>query len=170
MPGVTGAALLIRHDRFDAVGGFDESYNEECQDMDLCMKIWEAGYKVVYYPDTDIIHYENGTRTIGEDNNDRATFRTKWARFIDGTFFNSDTQSQDWELHVCLSLNDVRKNKKIEHFLQEIEPIKTNLRLTIKTSTGLLGTGSLPESALRDVRYRVIKNDYEDGIKYDVFL
>lgn len=170
MPGVTGAALLIRHDRFDAVGGFDESYNEECQDMDLCMKIWEAGYKVVYYPDTDIIHYENGTRTIGEDNDDRSTFRTKWAGFIDGTFFNSDTQGRDWELHVCLSPDGAAINARIARFFQDIEPIKTYLRLTIKTLDGRLRADGFSTSALQGVRYRVIKKDYEDSTKYDLHL
>ena len=38
-PAVTGACLLVRSDLFRAVDGFDENYEEECQDVHLCLAV-----------------------------------------------------------------------------------------------------------------------------------
>ena len=44
---VTGACLLTRRDVFDAIGGFDEAFPVECNDVDYCLRVAMAGYAVV---------------------------------------------------------------------------------------------------------------------------
>jgi GT2 family glycosyltransferase len=56
---VTGACLLIRKELFQKVSGFDEAYWNGYEDMDLCFKIRELGYKVVYEPKSVLIHHES---------------------------------------------------------------------------------------------------------------
>ncbi len=56
---VTGAALMIRQELFSAMNGFDEDYWNGNEDVDLCLRVGEAGWKVVYRPESVIIHYES---------------------------------------------------------------------------------------------------------------
>ncbi len=59
MQAVTGACLMIRPDLFKQLGGFDEGYWNGNEDMDLCLKAGERGWKVVYMGDSLIYHYES---------------------------------------------------------------------------------------------------------------
>ena len=47
---VTAACLLVRRSVFEAVGGFDESLAVAFNDVDLCLRIREAGWRVVWTP------------------------------------------------------------------------------------------------------------------------
>jgi len=51
-----GAAMLVRRDVFERVGGFDERFFMYYEEVDLCKRIKEAGHRVVYYPGAEIIH------------------------------------------------------------------------------------------------------------------
>ncbi len=53
---VSGAALLVRREVFERLGGFDEQFFMYCEDTDLCYRAWQAGYKVVYFPESKIKH------------------------------------------------------------------------------------------------------------------
>ena len=56
-----GAFMLMPREVIDEVGLFDEDYFMYGEDIDLCYRIKEAGYKVVYYPEAQIIHYKGGS-------------------------------------------------------------------------------------------------------------
>ncbi len=56
---LTGACLLIRKSAFNEVGGFDEEYWNGYEDVDLCFKLQEMGWKLVYQPKSVVIHYES---------------------------------------------------------------------------------------------------------------
>lgn len=58
---VTGACLMMRREIFHSLGGFDESFFMYFEDKDLCKRVGELGYKVIYYPDTSIIHLLGGS-------------------------------------------------------------------------------------------------------------
>ena len=58
---VTGACLMIRRDVFEQIGGFDENFFMYFEDKDICKRVKELGYKVVYYPETTIIHLLGGS-------------------------------------------------------------------------------------------------------------
>lgn len=59
---VTGAALFIRRKLFEELGGFDERYFFFFEDADLCRQVRIHGCKVVWYPESKIIHL--GGRSI----------------------------------------------------------------------------------------------------------
>lgn len=59
---VTGALLTIRKELFEEVGGFDENYFYGHEDLDLCMKVRDLGYKVWYNPKASAYHYESMTK------------------------------------------------------------------------------------------------------------
>lgn len=53
-----GAFMMIRCDALQKVGLFDENFFFYGEDLDLCFRFKEAGYKILYTPTTKIIHYK----------------------------------------------------------------------------------------------------------------
>ncbi|MDD2338034.1 MAG: glycosyltransferase, partial [Geobacteraceae bacterium] len=56
---LTAACLLIRKSAFRATGGFDEEYWNGYEDVDLCFKLREKGWQLVYEPASVLIHHES---------------------------------------------------------------------------------------------------------------
>jgi len=78
---VTAACMLLRPEVYHAVGGFDEGYVNGYEDVDLCLKVWKTGAKIVYTPDSVVVHHESKTEgrfTRENFNIDRLTRR--WVR------------------------------------------------------------------------------------------
>lgn len=53
---ISGAFMLISHGIFDKVGGFDERFFMYSEDVDLCYRVKEAGYRIVYYGEASFTH------------------------------------------------------------------------------------------------------------------
>ncbi len=58
---LTGAFMLMPKIVLTSVGGLDEDFFMYGEDIDLCYRIKEAGYKILYYPIAEIIHYKGGS-------------------------------------------------------------------------------------------------------------
>ena len=54
---MSGAAMTVERDAFVAVGGFDERLFLYKEDEDLCLRIRERGWQVLYEPDAAVRHY-----------------------------------------------------------------------------------------------------------------
>jgi GT2 family glycosyltransferase len=82
-PAVTGASILFRRDLLERLEGFDEIYEMYVEDIDLCLRVWEAGYRVVYEPASALIHLESASiRDIARrDEQVRAGWATMHARW-----------------------------------------------------------------------------------------
>ena len=79
----TGAFLMVRSDLFANVGGFDEAYQAECQDVDLCLKLKRLGYDIQIGDFGRLVHLENATRPTGEENwEDRSLYMRRWSGFV----------------------------------------------------------------------------------------
>ncbi len=67
---VTGACLLIRRDVYNEVGGMNTvQLSVAFNDVDLCLKVNEAGYRVAWTPYATLVHHESKSR--GDDGADR---------------------------------------------------------------------------------------------------
>ena len=56
---LSGCCMLVRTSAMNEAGGaFDEDYFMYCEDVDLSYRIEKAGYKNMYYPEVDLIHYK----------------------------------------------------------------------------------------------------------------
>jgi GT2 family glycosyltransferase len=63
----SGALFLTRKDLFDRLGGFAEDFSPAYyEETDYCMRIWGAGFRVVFEPRASILHYEFASRTPEE--------------------------------------------------------------------------------------------------------
>ena len=101
---VTGACMMVKKRVFDEVGGFDENLVVAYNDIDLCLKIREAGYLVVYNPYAELYHYESKSRGL-EDTKEKLErfhkemdiFRSKWSEIIKNgdPFYNPNLSLED---------------------------------------------------------------------------
>ena len=60
---VTGACLSIRREVFEKVGGFNEKFILFGSDVELCLRVKEYGYRVIYTPYAKLTHSEAATRS-----------------------------------------------------------------------------------------------------------
>ena len=54
----TGAMMLVRREALQSIGGWDEGYFLHCEDLDLCMRFRQQGWKILFVPDARAIHYQ----------------------------------------------------------------------------------------------------------------
>jgi GT2 family glycosyltransferase len=59
---IEGAYHLTRKKVFDEVGWFDEKYFLDGEDLDLCYRIHEKGWKIIYYPKVQTIHIKGASK------------------------------------------------------------------------------------------------------------
>ena len=57
----TGAALFVRADLYRQCGGLDNDFFAHMEEIDLCWRLKNAGYKIMYYPDSVVYHIGGGT-------------------------------------------------------------------------------------------------------------
>lgn len=86
---VTGACLLMPRAVFEQVGGFDEGFVLAFNDVDLCLSVLKAGYRVVWTPDAELYHLESKTRGYEDTAEKQARFKReydlfhlKWGEFL----------------------------------------------------------------------------------------
>jgi len=53
---VAGMFMLFDSEAFRAVGGFDEGFHLYYEDVDICARLWQAGYKVALHPGVSVVH------------------------------------------------------------------------------------------------------------------
>jgi GT2 family glycosyltransferase len=82
---VTGAALAIRRAEFERLGGFDTSYQNSFEDVDLCLKVKRDGGRIVYVPDSVAYHFESMTegRLGPTDMRNYELFMERWGNVFE---------------------------------------------------------------------------------------
>ncbi|MEJ2552339.1 MAG: O-antigen biosynthesis protein, partial [Anaerolineales bacterium] len=59
---VTGACMMVPRAVYDDVGGYNEAYQLAFGDVDLCLRIVQYSYRVMYTPFARLIHHESVSR------------------------------------------------------------------------------------------------------------
>ncbi|MES2499598.1 MAG: glycosyltransferase family 2 protein [Pseudomonadota bacterium] len=110
--GVTAACALVRSDIFQKIGGFDDSIAVGFGDVDLCLKIIDAGYRILFCPHASLIHHESYTRGKSHEDphpEDSAFFTKKWRKFLDqgDPYYNANlaTHSTKWDIKLPMKFN-----------------------------------------------------------------
>ncbi|MCB8880346.1 glycosyltransferase [Acidisoma cellulosilytica] len=84
---VTAACMMMRRSVFDEIGGFNEAYAVGFNDTDLCLRIGQAGYKLIYDGRTLLFHHESVTRIAKaqlKHPQDDSNFRRDWQGLLTG--------------------------------------------------------------------------------------
>jgi colanic acid biosynthesis glycosyl transferase WcaI len=58
---INGAFMLVRREAADEVGPMDERYWLYAEDLDWCHRFWEQGWKVLYWPGEEVVHWKGGS-------------------------------------------------------------------------------------------------------------
>jgi GT2 family glycosyltransferase len=88
---VTAACCMIRRDLFLSVGGFDERYRNGCEDVDLCLRLGQKGYR--HWVDYRSVVYHHVSSSPGRRDHDlqnQALFLQRWGHLT------SKWGRQDW--------------------------------------------------------------------------
>ncbi len=94
---VTGACLMSRRDVFAEVGGFDERFPIDFNDVDYCLRLRRAGYRVVFTPFAQLYHHESasfGARQ--QDLGAVAEMRKRWGAAIDRDPYYNPNLTRDF--------------------------------------------------------------------------
>lgn len=92
MSAVTAACMALRKSVFDQVGGFDEDFRITYNDVDLCLKMTETGYRNLYTPYVRLVHHESISLGLPDEVAKRDTvefqgamkqFKSKWQKYVD---------------------------------------------------------------------------------------
>ena len=109
---LTAACLMVRRSVFDEVGGFDESLTIAFNDVDLCLKFRERGYRNVYLPHVVLRHAESKTRghDVGFVKNTRSVreqllMKERWGAVLENDPYynpNLTRRSEDYAVRLDL--------------------------------------------------------------------
>jgi GT2 family glycosyltransferase len=100
---VTAACLVVERAKFEAVGGFDERFAVAFNDVDLCLRLRDRGWRNLWTPFARLIHVESATRGADSDPGRAARFqdevarmRARWGAVLDrDPFYNPNLTDED---------------------------------------------------------------------------
>jgi cellulose synthase/poly-beta-1,6-N-acetylglucosamine synthase-like glycosyltransferase len=97
---VTGAVMAYRKEVFDSVGGFDEQFRTDYNDLDFCLKCIAKGLRVVYIGSATLYHFHNSSIKRTHDSSpERQAFLARWSRVVKrDPYFSKNFQAQSDEL------------------------------------------------------------------------
>lgn len=93
---VTGACLMMSKNVFWKIGGMNETLPLNFNDVDLCLKAHRAGYRNVFTPYAQLIHYEFATRPKTEKPGERENLCAQWQDYLNGL-----TQDPYYNPNLC---------------------------------------------------------------------
>jgi N-acetylglucosaminyl-diphospho-decaprenol L-rhamnosyltransferase len=80
---ISGACMLARRDLMERVGCFSTEYFMYAEDMDLCVKVADAGWHIYFVPDALIVHHGGGSSSSrNESNFSNIVLRESLVRFL----------------------------------------------------------------------------------------
>ena len=94
---VTAACLMTRRGVFDEVGRFDERFPIDFNDVDFCLRVRSAGYRVVFTPWAQLYHHESASFGVRrQDLAGLAEMRRRWGAVIDRDPYYNPNLTRDF--------------------------------------------------------------------------
>lgn len=114
---VTAACLATRREVYDHIGGFDEqNLAVAFNDVDFCIRIRQAGYKIIWTPNAELYHYESLSRGYETTPEKAARFRAEvayireqWGSILDNDPFYNPNLALDSKSFDLSATPRVRK-------------------------------------------------------------
>lgn len=106
--GVTGACMYIKREFINKVGIFDDKFQFAFEDMDLCIRGWEMGYRSLYFPASTLTHCESVTRAKNKQISQKEKqsinyFWQKWGDWFD----NRNVETVDKKIKIIFVLQSL---------------------------------------------------------------
>jgi len=102
---VTTACALVKREVYLQVGGLDENLAVTFNDVDLCLRLREAGYRILWTPYAELIHHESASRGFDNSAPKQVRFlaevdymKSKWGHILQRDPFYNPNLSLDENL------------------------------------------------------------------------
>ena len=99
----SGAAMVIRTDLMKAFGGFDADYFAHQEEIDLCWRLKNAGYRIAYEPRSVVYHLGGGTLSYDHPRKIFLNFRNNLVTIMK----NESTDALLWKVPIRFFLDIV---------------------------------------------------------------
>jgi GT2 family glycosyltransferase/glycosyltransferase involved in cell wall biosynthesis len=97
---VTGACMYVKRETIERVGLLDERYPMAYEDVDWCLRTWQAGFRVMYFPAASLYHHESVTRGTDLGERERISQQVFWEQW--GDFFDArDVRTPEGKLRIA---------------------------------------------------------------------
>lgn len=115
---VTAACLATRREIYDHIGGFDEQHLAvSFNDVDFCLQVRQAGYKIIFTPNAELYHYEKISRgdpnatpeKSARNRAERSYMRERWASVLDNDPYYNPNLSLDTPTFDLSAMPRVRR-------------------------------------------------------------
>lgn len=77
----SGCCVMFRGKLLKELGGFDPQFFYQCEEVDLCKRVWDAGYKVLFTPHAEITHIGGQSVKRARTRLDLETHRSRYKYF-----------------------------------------------------------------------------------------
>ena len=168
----TGACLMVSREKFDAVDGFDESLAVVSNDVDLCLRLKQAGLVNIWTPRCALVHHESISRKTHVPKEDEIRMWEKWGDVLRAgdEYYNPNLTLEGVDCRAELRLsNDMLANAaKADHSAGpsiDTPPLKgVNLIGYIRAEMGL-GEGARSDAralAAAEIEFGIINFEREN--------
>jgi O-antigen biosynthesis protein len=100
----TGACLALRKSLYMEVDGMDEDLRVNFNDVDLCMRVGDQGYRNIWTPAAELFHFESASRGYDTTPEKQALarresefFRRRWGSLVDWDPFRNENLIFGWD-------------------------------------------------------------------------
>jgi GT2 family glycosyltransferase len=102
---VTGACLMMRRTVFEEMAGFDEAFDISYNDVDLCLRLRQRGYLIVYTPYAVLFHHQSASRGPYDAEKDRKyedLLRHRWNHLFEAgdPYYNPQLTLSDFDFSL----------------------------------------------------------------------
>jgi GT2 family glycosyltransferase/SAM-dependent methyltransferase len=111
---VTGACMMTRADLFHELGGFDETFPLNYNDVDYCLRVLERGRRVVFTPYAQLYHFEGATKS-GIRPEELEVFKNRWQeKWSRDPYYNPNLSLNyhDYRIQTAEEMLAIKQGKK----------------------------------------------------------
>lgn len=115
---VTAACLLVKASVFDEMDGLDSGFSVAFNDVDFCLRVRAAGYRVLYTPYAQLYHHESKSRGLDEkDEAKRERFEGERAR-MKKRYGEALTRDPYYNINLTLDREDFSESSALPAYPQ----------------------------------------------------
>ena len=103
---LTGACMYVTRETLDAVGEIEQGYGMSYEDVDYCLRAWEAGRRVIYAPASQLVHLESKTRGAVQGKRELDSQQFFWDHWSDW-FDRRETRLSDGGARIIYVTQDL---------------------------------------------------------------
>jgi GT2 family glycosyltransferase len=159
---VTGACMYVKREFLNKVGILDDKFQFAFEDVDWCLRGWQAGYRSLYFPSATLTHVESASRpkhkTISTREQQSITyFWEKWGDWFD----KRNVRTNEGKISITFILQTMGMSGGIKIVFEHAE------RLALRgfdVEVWGLDTHGVPWEVSDNIRIKTFKN-YERLIK-----